>query len=54
MTSGHILRFAGGARIEYSTEFGFENDTLAYRFIQHADAKQLDKDKFRGYKLTTK
>ena len=52
--SAHTVRFSGGPRIDYSTEYGFDKDALAYRFAHYFDAKQIDPNKLRGYKLAAK
>ena len=52
--SAHTVRFSGGPRIDYSTEYGFDRDALAYRFAHYFDAKQIDPNKLRGYKLAAK
>ena len=49
---GHLVRFTFGPRIDFSDQVGWEDDTLALRFIQYADAIQKDPNSVRGYKLT--
>ena len=48
---GHLVRFTFGPRIDYSDQVGWEDDTLALRFIQYADAIQKDPNTVKGYKL---
>jgi len=50
---GLFLRYAGGPRIDYSAHVAFTNDLYRYRFIQHADARIVDPNSFRGYILAS-
>ena len=49
--NGYCARLAGGPRIDFSTEFGFRQDRLAYRFLQHAGGTVVDEMAFRGLAL---
>ena len=49
---GHAVHYAGGPRVDFSSEYGFGKDKLSYRFIQHADAANIDINSYRGYKFT--
>ena len=39
---------AGGPRMDFSTEFGFVNDRLALRVIQHVGSAIVDTKGFKG------
>ena len=49
---GHAVHYAGGPRVDFSSEYGFGKDRLSYRFIQHADAEVIDINAYRGYRFT--
>lgn len=40
--SAYIVRFAGGVRIERSTDFAFANDLISWRFLVRADGDLSD------------
>ena len=39
---GHIVRYAGGPRVDRSDQVRFLNDDIVWRFIHHCDAGQID------------
>ena len=50
--NGHAVRYAGGVRIDFSSEFGWRKDLLSYKFVMYGDAVQIDINAFKGYRLT--
>lgn len=44
---GYITRFAEGVRVTRSDEYGFDNDTIAWRFIMRADGDLVDTNAVR-------
>ena len=49
---GHAVMLADGMRIDFSKEYGYAKDTLAYRFIQFAGAVQVDPNMSYSVKST--
>lgn len=49
---GHVVMLADGMRIDFSKEWGFAEDVLAYRFIQFAGAAQVDPNLSYSAKLS--
>ena len=48
---GHAVRYAGGARVDFTDQLDWKKDLLSYKFVQYADCDQLDVHAFRGYKF---
>ena len=48
---GYCARLARGVRVDFSTEYGYANDRLAYRFLQHAGGVVVDINAFKGYQV---
>ena len=48
---GHAVRYAGGARVDFTDQLDWKKDLLSYKFVQYADCDQLDIHAFRGYKF---
>ena len=46
--SCHAVRYAGGVRIDFSTEYGWQKDLLSYKFVSYGDANQIDPNGSRG------
>ena len=40
--NGYVVRFAGGARVTRSDEYGYDSDTIAWRFLVRADGDLVD------------
>ena len=49
---GHVVLLADGMRVDFSSEWGYARDVLAYRFIQFAGAAQIDPN--MSYKVNVK
>ena len=47
---GHVVRYAGGARVDRSDEVRFLNDDVVWRFIQCMDAGQIDANAMKQVK----
>lgn len=45
--SGYAVRFAGGARVTRSDEYGFDSDMVAWRFLVRADGDLVDTNSVR-------
>ena len=46
--SCHAVRYGGGVRIDFSSEYGWQKDLLSYKFVLYADANQIDPNGSRG------
>ena len=49
--NGICVLLAGGPRMDFSTEYGYANDRLALRTLQHVDTGVVDTNTVRGYRV---